>query len=262
MMPSLFLAHGSPMIALEESEYGRFLDQMAEGLPKPRAVVIFSAHYESLVQKVSSVERYTTMYDFGGFPEELYRVSYTPPGDKTLALEIVARLKAAGVPAEEETDRGLDHGAWTLLNRVYPSADVPVVEMSVNAKLTPEEQYKIGEALSPLREQGVLIIGSGVTVHNFQVMREARQDGTVVPWVEEFDSWLTAKLEAWDLDALFHYTDKGPHAAQAVPPSGNEHFVPLFYAMGAADHDLTTQVLYRGYLWGIMTNTAYRFGKD
>src|SRR5579875_3750754 len=158
-MPSLFVAHGSPMVAVEDSAYGRFLDGLAAGLPRPRAIVVFSAHFEAEAVRVHHTARYETMYDFGGFPEALYQIRYAPPGDPALAADILQRMRSAGIDAEAEYERGLDHGAWTILRRLYPHADVPVVEMSVNQKLSPRRQFEIGQALAPLSAGGLLFIG-------------------------------------------------------------------------------------------------------
>ncbi len=258
MLPSLFIAHGSPMIAIEESGYGTFLDHLGESLARPQAIVIFSAHWESRVQQVSAVESYSTIYDFGGFPDELYRVTYPAHGNPALAARIHELLKAAEVPVELDHGRGLDHGAWTLLNRLYPAADIPVVAMSVNARLTPEEQFRIGQTLSPLRSEGVLIIGSGVTVHNFQLL-QARHNAEVQSAIKQFEAWLESKLHAWDLAALFHYETEAPYARLAVPANGQEHFAPLFYAMGAGSRPESVETLHQGWMWDVMTNSVYAF---
>jgi 4,5-DOPA dioxygenase extradiol len=258
-MPVLFVAHGSPMIAVEDSAYTRFLEQLASTFPKPRAVAIFSAHWEEDVQHVHAGERHSTLYDFGGFPEALYRIRYTPPGDPGLADEVRALLVQAGVPVEMETARGLDHGAWTILARLFPAQDVPVVELSVNAHLTPAEQYAIGRFLAPLRDAGVLVMASGVTVHNFALLRWARDERDPLPLAQAFEAWLDDTLFAWNLDDLFHYADRAPDAAKAVPPQASEHFAPLLYAAGAADLTRRATLLYRDFPWGVMTNTVYRF---
>ncbi|NMP21963.1 DODA-type extradiol aromatic ring-opening family dioxygenase [Sulfobacillus harzensis] len=258
MRPSLFIAHGSPMIAIEESPYGEFLDQLGRRLEHPRAVVIFSAHWESPVQQVSAVSQYTTIYDFGGFPDELYRVVYPAPGDPALAEEIQNLLAQANIAAERDRSRGLDHGAWTLLKRLFPEASVPVVAMSVNARLSPREQFAIGQALAPLRDHDILIIGSGVTVHNFQIlgMGHSRE---LQAAVKAFQRWLDDKLSQWDLEALFDYEHQAPHARLAVPQNGQEHFAPLFYAMGAAGTPDSIEILHESWMWNVMANTVFQF---
>ncbi len=258
-MPVLFIAHGSPMIALEESPYTTFLDRLSESVPPPKAIVIFSAHWEEAVQTVNGAARLETMYDFGGFPDALYQVRYNPPGDPALAQRVGSLLAAAGVQHRVEANRALDHGVWTILHRVFPAQTVPVVELSVCAQLTPPEQYAIGRALSPLRDEGVLIVASGVTVHNFAMMRFARDDGQAAPWAEAFEAWLDDAVLHWQLDDLFNYAERAPEADKAVPPRAREHFVPLLYAAGAADATRQARVLYRDFPWGVMSNTVYRF---
>lgn len=258
-MPVLFVAHGSPMIAVEDSAYTAFLSHLAESLPPPRAIAIFSAHWEEPVQAVNAASQLETMYDFGGFPDALYQVRYQPPGDPALAERIGALLAEAGVEHRLEHRRALDHGAWTILRRLFPTQAVPVVELSVNARLLPEEQYAIGCALAPLRDEGVLVLASGVTVHNFAMMTMARDDGQPAPWAAAFEQWLDGALLPWRLDDLFHYAERAPEAEKAVPPRAREHFVPLFYAAGAADGTREATLLHRDFPWGVMTNTVYRF---
>lgn len=259
-MPVLFVAHGSPMIAVEDNAYTAFLDHLAEKLPAPRAIAIFSAHWEEGVQSVNAAPELKTMYDFGGFPDALYQVRYEPPGDPDLAGRIGALLAAAGIDCRLERERALDHGAWSILHRLFPSQAVPVVELSVNARQSPPEQYAIGRALAPLRDDGVLLVASGVTVHNFAMLRNASPDGTPAPWAEAFEQWLDGAVLNWRLEDLFAYADRAPQADRAVPPRAREHFVPLFYAAGAADGTRQAQLLYRDFLpWGVMTNTVYRF---
>ena len=259
MLPAFFVAHGSPMMAVEQNEYTRVLGELGRQL-KPKAVVLFSAHWESNTQVVSTAEQYRTIYDFGGFPDELYQIKYPAPGAAQLAYEIGARLAAEGVPYRHDSERGLDHGAWVVLRLLFPNADVPVVAMSVNAALEPQEQYRIGKALASLRADDVLVIGSGVTVHNFGTLRWRDNTGVPDAWAVEFDSWVFDKASHWDLDSLFAYETLAPNARLAVPPHGNEHFVPLFYAMGAADDQRTARELFRGYEMGNLSYVVWQFG--
>ncbi len=259
MLPSLFVAHGSPMIAIEASDYGAFLDGFGQALPRPRALVVFSAHWESPVQQIGAVAgSYETIYDFGGFPDELYQVVYPAHGDPLLAEQIAELLRERGIESSLNTRRGLDHGAWTLLRRLFPAADVPVVPMSVNAALSPAEQFRIGESLASLRDHNILVIGSGVTVHNFQLLRHTANPD-VHAAVQAFERWLQEKLQAWDLDALFHYADEAPNARLAVPAGGSEHFAPLFYAMGAAGPDAAFALQHQSWMWGVMSNSVFQF---
>ncbi|MCL6442781.1 MAG: dioxygenase [Alicyclobacillus sp.] len=257
-MPALFVAHGSPMVAIEDSPYGRFLDALGRMLPRPSAIVLFSAHWESDRQRVSSVDTYDTIHDFGGFPDALYRITYPAPGDKSLAERIRERLRDASVTAELDEHRGLDHGAWTILYRMYPAADIPVVAMSVNAGLSPAEQVRIGKVLAPLRAEGVLVIGSGVTVHNFQLLSH-RKNPEVREAVIAFEDWLESRLHQWDIASLLNYQRLAPHAHLAVPPYASEHFAPLMYAVGAAGEHPEVKTLYRGLEWDVLTDSVYQF---
>jgi 4,5-DOPA dioxygenase extradiol len=258
MIPSLFIAHGAPLLAVENNEYTQFLNELGKRLPRPKAVVLFSAHWLSAVQKVSEVSEYDTIYDFGGFPDELYQIKYPAKGDGHIAREIEQSFAEHGIPFEVETKRGLDHGAWVVLRLLYPNADVPVVAMSVNPRLEPKEQYEIGKALSAMRANDVLIIGSGGTVHNLRALDWRANEPH--DWALEFDQWLEHHLNRWDMDSLFQYDALAPNATLAVPPYGNEHFVPLFYAMGAADDTRKATLLHRSYQYGNLSQSVWQFG--
>lgn len=171
-------------------------------------------------------------------------------------------LAKQGIASEAELKRGLDHGAWVVLRLLYPEAQIPVVAMSVNPRLTPEKQYKIGQALKSLREQDVLIVGSGGTVHNLMALRMTSDDTSVDPWAQEFDDWLEEHLTSWDLPSLFQYEDLAASAPLAVPLLGNEHLVPIFYAMGAADGARHAELLHRSYQYGNLSRSIWKFGRD
>jgi len=253
VQPAYFIAHGSPMLALEDDPYTRFVCDLGRTL-RPRAAVVFSAHWESPVQRVSDVEHYGTMHDFGGFPRALYQVTYPAKGDQALAR----RIRQALPEAQPDGGRGLDHGAWMVLRMLFPEANVPVVAMSVNPDASPQEQYEVGAALADLRRDDVLIIASGGTVHNFSTMR--LQGGETDPWAVAFDDWVLEQAKGWDLNALFDYEYRAPHARLAVPANGKEHFIPLFYAMGAADDQRTARELHRSYSYGNLSHAVWQFG--
>lgn len=255
MMPSFFFAHGAPSLVLEEHAYTDLLKQFAAKLPQPKAIVIFSAHWEEQVQTVSSVDRYSTIYDFGGFQDELYRMTYPAPGDRPLSEQIQSLFANHGITSRLDEERGLDHGAWAVLKLIYPDADIPVVALSVNRDLTNAQQYEIGKALSELREQDVLIIGSGGTVHNLRSINWRAQG--VDEWAGAFDQWLQSKLAAWDTEALFQYEELAPYARMAVPTS--EHFVPLLIAMGSGDANRQAQLLHRSYQYGNLSLSCWQF---
>ncbi|KPV55313.1 MFS transporter [Paenibacillus sp. A3] len=253
MIPALFLAHGSPMLAIEQTPYTDFLAKLGEQY-EPRAIVIFTAHWESETLTISSIDDvYDTIYDFGGFPDELYQVKYPARGSKAIAAMLEQKLTATGIEVRTDSARGLDHGSWTLLHRMYPKADIPVVQVSVNPYLAPERQYRIGEAIRGLGREGILVIGSGVTVHNLRMLNWGQK--TPEPWAIGFDDWLLEMLQSGDLNALFQYAEQAPHARQAVPRA--EHFVPLFIAMGSGEGQ--AQVIHRSYDLGTLSYMCLQF---
>lgn len=257
MLPSLFIAHGAPTLAIENNAYSRFLRTLSLQLPKPRAIALFSAHWESPLQLVSGAERHKLEYDFYGFPEEMYRITYPAQGDSGVTREIADCFAKEGISCRIDAERGLDHGAWVVLRLLYPEADVPVVALSVNPRLTPEEQYRTGAALASLRSDNILIVGSGGTVHN---LRRLDWDGQNEPrqWAVEFDSWLDEQMETWNLEALFDFEVRAPHASLAVPTF--EHFAPLFVSMGAADRTRRAKLLHRSYQYGSLSLSCWMFG--
>lgn len=260
MIPSFFIAHGSPTLAIEKNGYTRFLREYFTGLPRPRAIVLFSAHWEAPVQMISSVESYQMIYDFGGFSPELYQMVYPAKGDPELAEEIQALYTQNGIPCQLDNERGMDHGAWVVLHLIYPDADIPVIAMSVNPSLSPEEQYQLGKVLSPLKEKGVLIIGSGGTVHNLSALdwrRQEEEKQASADWAHQFDHWLQVQLSQWNTDPLFQYEEKAPGAKVSVPTK--EHFIPLLIAMGAGDQNRKAELLYRTYQYGTLSVSCWRF---
>jgi 4,5-DOPA dioxygenase extradiol len=254
-MQSLFLAHGSPMNAIEDKEYTRFLEQYGKTL-QPKAIVIFTAHWESEVLTISASDQtYETIYDFYGFPEELYQIKYPVKGSSDLANRLADRFSQQGIAVKMDMSRGLDHGSWTLLRRLFPNADIPVVQISVHPFLHPEDQFEIGKALRGLGNEDVLVIGSGVTVHNLRMVKWGQT--TPEDWAVEFDDWLIEKMEKQDLASLFNYEELAPHTRMAVPRP--EHFVPLYIAMGAADSLEGAVVIFRNYEFGTLSNICFQF---
>lgn len=255
MIPALFLAHGSPMIALEDTPYTQFLGTLSSEF-SPKAIVIFTAHWESDLIHISSREdQYDTIYDFGGFADELYAIQYPARGSTKIALKLKERFEQQGLPVQLDTTRGLDHGVWTLLHRVYPEANIPVIQLSVNPALPVKEQFRIGEALRGLGKEDILVVGSGGTVHNLRKIKWGQQ--TPEDWAVEFDTWLIDKIQRRDLDSLFKYDELAPHAQLAVPRA--EHFVPLFLAFGSGDPASSPKVLHRSYDLGTLSYLGIQF---
>lgn len=255
MIPSYFIAHGAPSLVLEDHAYTKMLKQFAGHIPKPKAIVIFSAHWEESIQTISAVDHHHVIYDFGGFQEELYKMTYPARGSRPLSEQIQWLFSRQEIASKLNEERGLDHGAWAVLKLIYPDADIPVVALSVNRYLTNEQQYYIGKALSELREQDVLIIGSGGTVHHLS--RLNWRSDHVDEWAEAFDQWLDHKLETWDIDALMNYRELAPHATEAVPTS--EHFIPLLLAMGSGDKNRRAKLLHRSYQYGNLSLSCWQF---
>ncbi|PGC48306.1 DODA-type extradiol aromatic ring-opening family dioxygenase [Bacillus pseudomycoides] len=253
MIPSLFLAHGSPMLAIQDTDYTRFLKTLGETY-KPKAIVIFTAHWETEVLTISSSDNeYETIYDFGGFPPELYEIKYKAKGSSAIATMLETKFKNNGIPVHKDTTRGLDHGSWTLLHRMYPKADIPVVQISVNPFFPAKEQYEIGQAIQGLGQKDILVIASGVTVHNLRVLKWDQT--TPERWAVEFDDWIINHMQNTDKNSLFNWETAAPHARLAVPRA--EHFVPLLIAMGSGNAE--GKVIHRSYELGTLSYLCFQF---
>ncbi len=230
-MPAIYLSHGAPPLA-DDAIWPGQLAGWARQLPKPKSVLMVSAHWEAAPLALGATSTVPLVYDFWGFPEKYYTVRYPAPGAPGLAEDVRKLLRTAGTPVEDIPDRGLDHGAYVPLVEMYPDADVPVLQVSMPT-LDPEGLYEIGRKLAPLRDQGVLIVGSGFFTHNLRAMS---LDGHVSTVMTEFDHWGADALAHGDLDALLDFQHKAPAAQQAHPRT--EHFAPLFVTLGASDGDL------------------------
>jgi 4,5-DOPA dioxygenase extradiol len=260
-IPTLFVSHGSPLLAVVDSAARRFLIDLGPRLPAPTSVVVISAHYDTRTTEVTAAAQPETIHDFGGFPDELYRLRYPAPGDPELARDIAARLSAAGVPAQIEPNRGLDHGAWIPLKLMLPRADVPVVQVSIGTRRSPEEHFAMGRALRPLRDNGALILGSGGATHNLGLYARARgrDDESAPPeWVEAFNEWTAGAVAARRFADLFRYQELAPYAAQNHPTP--EHYLPLFVTLGAAHDDEAGVRIHASYDRGLLSLDAYSFG--
>ncbi len=255
MIPSLFVGHGAPTIIWEDNEYTDYLKRYADTLPRPRSIIVFSAHWESPVQLIGSSSRYEMIYDFSGFPRDLSQVVYPATGDAELAREIQGALLAHGIHSELDAHRGIDHGVWTVLKLLYPKADIPIVTMSVSPERDPSDLYKIGASLTSFKNRDVLIVGSGGIVHNLGKVRFGAQQ--VDGWASEFNRWVADKVESWDLDAVFDYRRSAPHAQSAVPSS--EHFVNLLIAMGAGDVQKKARLLKSIFQYGNLSLDLWEF---
>ena len=254
MLPSLFISHGSPMLALEPGASGPALSKLAADIPSPEAIVVVSAHWESRQLLLTAGTQPSTWHDFGGFPDELYAVQYPAAGAPQLAERIAQRLHAAGLPAHLDAQRPFDHGAWVPLSLMYPNADIPVLQLSLPSHLGPELQTRIGRALASLRAQGILLIGSGSITHNLGALNWRAGPEVITPWAKEFRDWMVEKLAADDEAALHHYRHLAPHAMRNHP--SEEHLLPLFFARGAGG---TFFVVHAGFTYGALGMDIYRF---
>lgn len=257
MYPSFFIAHGAPSLVMEHHAYTRFLRSLGMQLPAPKGIVIFSAHWESSVQKITGSQKLETMKDFFGLPDALYRMEYPAEGDSKLTKELQRLLTLEGIACEVDEERGLDHGAWSVLSLLFPEADVPVVAASVNSRLVPEDCYRIGQAISSLKESGYLIIGSGGTVNNSLLM-DWEQSAHIDAWAMAFDEWLEETIHVWDLESLFDYEARAPYARKAVPT--REHLIPLLICMGASERRKRVKQLHQQYVYGNLSLNCYMFG--
>jgi len=253
-LPTLFLAHGSPMLALEGGAWGAAVATLGQGLPPLRGILVCSAHWEAGgAFRLSSAEVPGVMHDFGGFPEALYTLDYPAPGSPGLAAEAAGLLRAAGLEAELEGQRPLDHGAWVPLRYLVPKADVPVVQLSLPRPRTPEQLLAAGRALAPLRTSGVLILGSGGIVHNLRRLDWQDASGPQ-PWALAFQGWVRARLAAGDAAGLAGWRG-APGAAESVPTS--EHLDPLFVTLGTAQS--VPEPVFEGWQLGNLSLASYQF---
>jgi 4,5-DOPA dioxygenase extradiol len=253
--PAVFVSHGSPMVAVESGAFQTALKNFGDSLA-PTAILVISAHWDSeRTISITSAERNTLIYDFGGFPRELYELKYDAPGSPTLANEISSLLQPQ-FQVSLDSSRGLDHGAWVPLRLLFPAASIPVVELSIPTSLSPQTLFPIGRLLEPLRQRGILILGSGGVVHNLRTVDFPHQHGPAQTWAAEFDDWFATSLAARDYEALFNY-DSVPNSQLAVPTP--EHFVPVFVVMGAAENANTLATIYEGFEYGTLSMRSFSF---
>jgi 4,5-DOPA dioxygenase extradiol len=251
-MPTLFVAHGAPPL-LDDARWVAELGQWAAAMPRPRAILMLSAHWEARPATLGATRTVPLVYDFYGFPKHYYEQQYAARGAPELAQNIRAMLKGTMAVADDP-ERGLDHGAYVPLVAMYPNADVPVLQMSLPSH--PRELFELGRALRPLREEGVLIVGSGFLTHNMRALDWS--NGRAQQWAVEFDQWAADAVAQRDVDALLDFTNKGPGARIALPTQ--EHFVPLLVAAGAAHDHEAIQFPITGFWMGSFTRRSVQFG--
>ncbi len=252
-MPALFLGHGSPMNALADNAFTRSLVYLAGALPRPVAVLVVSAHWLTPGEtRVLCADAPRTIHDFWGFPEELYAVTYPAAGAPDIGREVAALIGATA-----DTEWGLDHAAWTLLRHMYPDADVPVLELSLDMTAPPRAHVELAQRLAPLRDLGVLVLGSGNLVHNLRALDWDRPHGGY-DWAVGFDEWARDRIEAGDVGALADYRSLGETASRAVPT--NDHYLPLLYAMALRGAEEPVAFTYEGMEMGSLSMRCVRIG--
>ena len=254
MLPSIFISHGSPLHALDPGAAGDAWAQLGRRLPRPGALLVASAHWETGVPTLTGSAKPETIHDFYGFPEPLYRLRYAAPGAPRVAQRAQTLLQEAGFAAAIDERRGLDHGAWSPLLYAYPDADIPVVQVSVQTPLGPRHHLVLGRALRPLADEGVLIIGSGHMTHN---LRDRRRGMPPADYAREFQAWVHDAIESRNYDQLADYRALGPHGTRAHP--SEEHFLPLFVALGAAEANARPERVFDAIEDGALAMDCYVF---
>jgi 4,5-DOPA dioxygenase extradiol len=252
---SLFISHGSPMFAVEPGVLGPNLRKVGDALTDLAAIVVVSPHWQTRGVRVSATATPATIHDFGGFPAPLYALQYTPPGAPELAGEIVRMLTDAGFPAIPDAQRGLDHGAWVPLRYLRPDADIPVLQVSLPDDLDAAGALRLGKVLAPLRDRGVLIVGSGSLTHNLYEFRQHIQDPE---YAQMFADWVADAVARRDEDALVRYRERAPHAERAHPTE--EHYLPLLVAVGASDPGEPRSLIRGGMTYGVLSMDSFGFG--
>lgn len=255
-MPVLFVGHGSPMNGIEDNEFSQYWTKLAKEIPQPAAVLCISAHWLTRGTQITAMEFPKTIHDFGGFPQELFAVQYAAPGNPTLARETANLIQSTNVGLDH--DWGLDHGCWTVVRHMYPDADIPILQLSIDYHKPPAYHYALAKELSALRKKGVLILGSGNMVHNLR--RVDRQNFNKpnygFDWAQEMNEIFKAKIKAKDHQALINYQNLGAAAKLAIPTP--DHYYPLLYTLGLQDNQDEAEIFNDKYVAGSLTMTSVR----
>ena len=255
-MPSIFVGHGSPMNAVETNEFTRTLQQWGKDIGRPSAILVVSAHWLTQNETKVAVQTHPkTIHDFGGFPQSLFDMQYPAPGSPDFA-----KLAASALGAKPTEDWGLDHGAWTVLHHMYPKADIPVFQVSIDYAKDGDYHLAVGKALSALRDKGVLILASGNVTHNLRGLDMGVPDGLTAsrPWAQSFDNAVKSALVARDTKALSNYLTLDAGARMSVPSP--DHYWPLLYALGAARDDERAKFVYEGFQLGTLSMRCVQWG--
>ncbi|MBL8251258.1 MAG: dioxygenase [Candidatus Competibacter sp.] len=255
--PSVFVSHGAPTLAIEDHPAHRFLREFGATLGQPSAILVVSAHWDTAAPALTTASHLDTIYDFSGFDPVLYTLRYRPPGAVAVAERAQALLESAGFTVAADPRRGIDHGGWVPLSLMYPPATIPVAQLSVQSRREAGHHFRVGEALRPLREAGVLILGSGSLTHNLREAFHALPDAPTPPWVTQFGEWVAQRLVAQRIDDVLDYWQLAPHARRNHPTV--EHFVPLLVALGASTPGVTPRRVHASAMLSVLAMDAYVF---
>jgi 4,5-DOPA dioxygenase extradiol len=256
-LPSLFLSHGAPTLPLTDTPARAFLKRLGSAFAHPKAILVISAHWETAQPTVNSVDRNETIHDFYGFPQSLYELRYAPPGSRQVAARLVELIRRAGFDCTVDVGRGLDHGAWVPLLLMYPKADIPALQLSIQPQLSPEHHLRVGRALEPLRHEGVLIIASGSFTHNLGEFRGHGPNDSSPAWVDAFAAWFDLSLRENRIDDLLNYRVLAPFATKNHPT--DEHLLPLYVALGAAGENARAARLHASATYSVLRMDVYAF---
>ena len=258
LMPVLFIGHGSPMNGIEDTGFSRRWSQMAKEIPTPKAVLVVSAHWFTKGTKITAMDFPKTIHDFGGFPEELFEVQYPAPGNPILAKETAALLHSAHV--ELDHDWGLDHGTWTIVRYMYPEANIPVLQLSIDYTKGPQYHYDLAKELHELRKKGVLIIGSGNMVHNLRLVdwHKLNETGYAYDWATEINDTFKSLIEKGEHKPLINFSSLGKAAQLAIPTP--EHYLPLMYTLGVKSASESVSFFNDEAVGGSLTMTSVKIG--
>lgn len=268
-LPALFVSHGSPMLAIEPGATGPFFERLGPALAGnfgvPKAIVAVSPHTAARAPVLLRSPTHHAVHDFGGFPPALYQLQYDPPGAPALAERVGALLETQGIRHDHSCEPGLDHGIWSVLRFAWPGAEIPVLPIALAPQQGPAHQWALGEALAPLRDEGVLVLGSGSLTHNLRLVFGRRrpdapgsEDDPEMPEARAFRDWVQARVAAGDREALIAYREQAPHAALMHPT--DEHWLPFYIAAGAGGLDAPAAQLHAGITYGCLAMDAYAFG--
>ncbi len=258
-MPTIFVSHGAPSLLLDRDPTFHFFKELGRLIPFPKAILCVSAHWETYNPTVTGNPQPETIHDFYGFPKALYDIEYPAPGDYRLAQTVREMMIGAGFECDVDKGRGLDHGTWVPLKLMYPSAEIPTIQLSVQtAKGGPDHHLKIGRTLQSLRQHGVLILGSGGATHNLHELGRYPINDRPQPYAVEFDAWLCESIQNAGDEDLLNYKKRAPSAARNHPT--DEHFLPLFVPLGAGGKGTKGKQLHQGFTYGLFSMAAYAWG--